>query len=211
MKKIALLLFCGFFLIRAQAQIRTHLFAGPQLTSVSYKVLDEKQKSSFKPGFMAGVGLKVPFENQLYFAPTVFYSLKGFKVNLTAPAFPPDTLAINNDVTVHSLELGFLLHLELSKSANHFFLRGGPSLDFALIGREKFDRSTGSSVNRKMKFGFGDYGRYLASGIAQFGYETPNFYVMAQYHGTLGSISNADDGPTIKHRIVGLSAGFFLK
>lgn len=212
MKKIALLLFCGSILaLQGNSQVRTYLFAGPQFSSASYKVGDEKQKASFKPGFQAGVGLKVPFDNQLYFAPTVFYSLKGYKVTLDNGAFPPDTSAINNNVSVHAVEIGFLLHLELSKSTNHLFLRAGPSLDFALVGREKFDkRNGGGSVNRPMKFGFGDYGRYLASGIVQFGYETPRYYIMAQYHGTLGSISNADDGPKIKHRVMGLSAGFYL-
>lgn len=212
MNKIALLLFCGsFFALHGNSQVRTHLFAGPQVSSVSYKVGNEKQKASFKPGFQAGVGLKVPFDNQLYFAPSVFYSLKGYKVTLDNGAFPPDTSAINNNVTVHAVEVGFLLHLELSKSTNHLFLRAGPSLDFALVGREKFDKKNGGgTVNRPMKFGFGDYGRYLASGIAQFGFETPRYYIMAQYHGTLGSISNADDGPKIKHRVVGLSAGFYL-
>lgn len=212
MKKFTLLfLFSVYLTLFGNSQLRTHLFAGPQMTTASYKVGGKSQDASFKPGFMAGIGLKVPFDNQLYFAPTVFYSLKGYKVTLSDPAGLPDMMAINNEVTVHSVELGFMLHLDLSKSANHLFLRAGPSLDFALTGREKFDKNNGDKVNRPMKFGFGDYGHYLASGLVHLGYETPAYYIMAQYQGTLGSISNLDDGPVIKHRILGLTAGFFLK
>lgn len=212
MKKFTLLfLFSVFLILAGNSQVRTHLFAGPQMTTASYKMAGNKQETSFKPGFMAGIGLKVPFDHQLYFAPTIFYSLKGYKATLTDPSSLPDLLAINNDVTVHSVELGFLLHLDLSPAANHLFLRAGPSLDFALFGREKFDKSNGDKVNRPMKFGFGDYGHYLASGLVHFGYETSSFYLMAQYQGTLGSISNLDDGPVIKHRVVGLTAGIYLK
>jgi len=212
MKKIVLLAFAGLVMaLSLDAQIRTHIFAGPQINGASYKILDEKQSTQFKPGFMIGGGIKVPFDNQLYFAPVAFYSLKGFKVDLTTPSFPPDTSAVSNDLTVHSVELGFLLQFDFSPASSHLFLRTGPSLDFALIGKEKFVKPNGTTVNRNMKFGFGDYGHYLASGIVQFGYETEKFYLMGQYHGTLGSISNADDGPKIKHRSFGISAGVYLK
>ncbi|MBI1343422.1 MAG: outer membrane beta-barrel protein [Terrimonas sp.] len=195
-----------------RAQVRYSFFAGPQLNTASYKINGKKQDTKFKPGFQLGAGLKVPFDTKLYFTPAVFYSLKGYKVSLTAPSFPPDSLAINNNVTVHSFELAFLLQYDFSEDADHFFLRAGPTLDFALFGREKFDRSTGGTVNRNLKFGFGDYGHYLASGIIHFGYEThKGYFIFAAYNGTLGSISNSDDGPVIKHRIVGISVGRFLK
>jgi hypothetical protein len=209
--KIILILaifFCSFV---CHAQVRPTLFAGPQATSAYYTVRGAKQTTDFKFGFMAGGGLKVPFENQLYFFPSVYYSLKGYKVALKDTAAPPTQFAKNNNTTIQTIEVAPLFQVDLSKRPSHFFFRIGPSVDFAFSGKEKFDTSLagGSTISRNMVFSFGDYGRITASANLHLGYETAKgFMVFAQYVYGLGSMNNADYGPHIFHRVIGLSVGW---
>jgi Outer membrane protein beta-barrel domain len=200
-----------FIVISSFAQVETAIFAGPQATTTKYVVKEKDQKNTMKYGFQAGVSMKVPFENKLFFAPAVFYSMKGFKVKFTEFAFPPDLNAVNNNTTIHCFELAALLQYDFSTAPSHFFLKGGPSLDFQLFGKEKFDLNTGSSVSRTMKWGPGDYGHYSANLIAQLGYESnTGFIIFAQFTFGAANISNADFGPSIRHRAFGLSIGKYL-
>lgn len=192
----------------SNAQNLESFFAGPQASTAAYKVNDIKQNTEFKFGFHAGMGMKVPFEGNLFFSPSVFYSLKGYKVQFTQRVFPPDPDAADNNVTLHTLSLAGLLQVDLSKGPDHFFLAFGPALDFQLFGKEKFNLQSGGSVNRNMKFGFADYGRYLTSVIGRVGYEKSNgLLVFLQYDLGMGSLNNADHGPTIRHRVISLSLG----
>jgi len=197
------------------AQVKMNVFAGPQVSTAAYKIRGNKQNTELKPGFQAGTGLKIPFEKKLYFTPCFFYSLKGYKVNFSAPAFPPDSAATNNNTTIHSVEIGFLLQYDFSEDAGHWFIKFGPTLDFTLFGREEFDytdNNGGGTISRNMKFSFGDYGRYLASAVAQLGYESSKgYFIFAQYTYGLGSMNNADLGPQIAHRVLGISAGAYLR
>lgn len=195
----------------AQAQSSFGIFAGPQATSAKYTQDGQKQETSSKYGFQLGAGWKIPFDNQLYFTPTAFYSMKGYKVDLTSPAFPPDPEAVNNDLRMHSLELAFLLQYDLGKAANHFFIKAGPSLDFQIMGKEKFELKNGSRREQDLVFGFGEYGRYAASFLFQLGYETPSgLFVYGQYTHGVGSFNNADGGPKILHRGLGISLGYYF-
>src|SRR5215218_11443598 len=101
------------------SQVRLGVFGGPQMTTAKYKIDEEKQPTDFKPGFQLGASLKVPFDNQLYFAPALYYSMKGYKVTFKSPAFPPSELAINNETTLHTIELAPLLHFDFSTQPSH--------------------------------------------------------------------------------------------
>lgn len=182
------------------------MIVGPQLTSANYKVEDEKQPTDFKIGGQAGVTVKVPFENQLYFAPSIYYSLKGYKVSLNNPSFPPGEDAMSNNVSVHTLEIAPLLHFDLSKKTAHPFIQFGPAIDIAVYGKEKIVLKNGDKVNRDMKFSFGDYGRFTSSVIGRLGYQLQNgvFFFGHVTYG-LGSMNNADNGPRIRHRVYGIS------
>jgi hypothetical protein len=194
------------------AQTRFSIFAGPQLTTVNYSVQGEKQNTDFKTGFLAGVGAKIEFEGHLYFSPAVYYSLKGYKVTLNKASSIPDPGAINNNVSVHTIETAFLLQYDLSKKPSHFFVKLGPSLDFQIMGKEKFDRVDGTSVSRNMKYSYVSYGRYAASVVLQAGYEMSNsLFFSAQYEHGLTNLNNADDGPSIRYRIAGVTIGKYFK
>ena len=194
----------------SKSQVRLNLFAGPQVSGASYNVSGVKQKTKHKYGFQVGAGLKVPFEERIYFAPAVFYSMKGYKVNFTRFAYPPDTLALDNNTLFHTVETAFLLQYDFGKQPDHFFIKAGPSLDFHLFGTEKYNTATGKQ-DRKIPFGYDKYGHYSANMILQLGYETKNgFFLFGHYSHGLANISNADYGPKIRHRAAGLSIGKFL-
>jgi hypothetical protein len=212
MRKVTFL--CGLMVITmsAMSQYQFGIFAGPQITSAKYVIRSVKQSTSYKPGFHVGAGWKIPFENKLYFSPSAFYSMKGYKVKFNQTAFPPDTAAIDNNTRIHTVELAFLLQVDLGTGPNHFFAKAGPSLDFQLFGREAFNLKSNTGVKRDMPFSFGDYGRYAASMLLQFGYEMANgVFVNGQYTHGMGSINNADHGPRIRHRAFGLTVGKYLK
>jgi hypothetical protein len=209
----------GFVLCLAMLLFRTGfaqkpiwgIFGGPQMTSAYYSVNKVKQPTDFKTGFQAGVTVKALFENRLYFSPAAYYSLKGYKVTFNMPSFPPATDAINNETTIHTLEIAPLLHYDFSPKPAHFFIKAGPAFDLVFAGHEKFDTKDRKHIDRSMKFSFADYGRITGQLVFHFGYETVNgFFVFAHYGRGFGSLNNADDGPRIKHRIAGISGGWYF-
>lgn len=197
--------------ISSLSQSQFGIFAGPQATIARYSVQGVHQETKFKYGFQAGAGFKIPFESRMYFAPCMFYSMKGYKVEFTRYAFPPDPQAKDNNTTIHSLELGGLLHFDLGSQPSHLFFRIGPSLDFHLFGKEKFQLMAGGTVDRSMPFGFSEYGHYSANALAQLGYETSNgFVIFGQFSYGLTSTNNNDFGPQIHHRNYGISIGKYF-
>jgi hypothetical protein len=199
--------------ISSQAQRNQVLiYGGPQITSAFYSAGGKEQQVSSKAGFHIGTGLKVPFENHLYFAPTVFYSLKGYRVDLTEPSTPPDSLATSNSTRIHTLEIAPMLQFDFSMKANHAFFKVGPSIDVQLSGRETFILQDKTSVSRQMKYGFNNYGYVGANVIAQFGYESKTGFMLgASFIHGLGSINNVDDGARILHQSVSLSIGKYVR
>ena len=211
MKKACFLSLSLILFLLANSQVEVGIFAGPQATGARYTILNQKQKNELKYGFQAGVGLKVPFDNKLFFAPAGFYSMKGYKVTFAEFTFPPDVNAKDNNTTIHTFELAALLQYDLGDKPGHAYIKAGPSLDFHLFGKEKYNLMNGSSVSRNMKFSNGDYGHFSANLLAQFGYETGGgFFIFAQYTHGMASTNNADGGPKIRHRAYGISIGKYL-
>lgn len=195
----------------AISQVQFGLFAGPEGTTAYYKIEGVKQKTESKYGFVAGATMKVPFEGGLFFSPAAFYSMKGYKVTYTRFAFPPDAAAKDNNTRLHTFELAPLLQYDFSNKPAHLFIKAGPSFDFQLSGKEKFNLMSGGAVSQNMKFSFGDYGNIAISLLGQLGYETiDGFIVSLQYTHGLVSLSNADGGPQIFHRAYGISIGKYL-
>jgi hypothetical protein len=194
------------------AQTQFSIFAGPQAVSARYTVNDTKQPNQYKYGLEAGINWKIPFDVNLFFAPAIYYSMKGYKVTLNDAAFPPSLFAKNNDARLHAFDFAPLLQYDFGKHPSHLFIRIGPAVDVIFSGNEEFDLSTGETISRKMKFTFGDYGRFTSNVIVHLGYESlTGFIIFAHYTYGLGSLNNADGGPKIKHRIFGLSVGKYLR
>ena len=211
MKFLIAILFATFISTDNYSQPSWNIFGGPQITGVHYTIGGSKQDMSFKPGFQIGLGCKVPFENQLSFSPVIFYSLKGYKVKLNTFIFPPDSTAVDNNTTIHTIEVGGLLQFDFSMRPNHFYIKAGPSLDFQIFGNEKYKKISGETIDHKMSYGYGEYGRYAASLITQFGYASKQgLFLFVQYTHGFTNLSNADIGPQIQHRAYGLSVGKFF-
>lgn len=216
MKKICLLFLVVFTAQAALAQPEFGVMAGGQTTWAYYATPEinlgkTRQKTEMKFGFQAGGIMRLQFEGNLYFSPAVFYSLKGFKVKLTRPSFPPDSSATDNDVTLHTFEIAPLLQYNFSSNPGHFFVKAGPSFDIQITGKEKFNKTGGGSVSRTMKFGFGDYGYLGANLLLHLGYETAGGLVIyGHYTHGVGSIVNTDNGPRIVHRAAGISIGKYF-
>jgi hypothetical protein len=192
------------------AQVKYSLFGGVQTTSASYTAQSVKQKTSNKFGGQLGLGMKVPFETRLSFAPAIYYSMKGYKVVYNRFLYPPDVTATDNNTLFHTVETAFLLHYDFNDRPSHVFLKLGPSLDFQLFGKEKFNTPTGM-VDRKIPFGFDKYGHYSANMIVQLGYEMEGgVYFFGHYSHGLANINNADGGPSIRHRAFGISIGKYI-
>lgn len=216
MKKTLLLLATAFGIHFAHAQPEFGVILGGQATRASYTTPEinlgkTKQDTRMKFGFQAGGTARMQFEGKLYFSPAVFYSMKGYKASFTRPSFPPDSFAVDNDVTLHTFEIAPLFQYNFSEADNHFFIKAGPSIDVQLFGKEKFNRSTGGSVNRNMKFSYSDYGRFGANLLLHLGYETSNgLIIFGHYTHGIGSIVNTDNGPRIFHRAMGISIGKYF-
>jgi hypothetical protein len=211
MKFISLTVTTLLITLCASSQVQFNVFAGPQATTANYTIGGTKQETEMKIGFQAGIGMKVAFEDKLFFAPAAFYSMKGYKVTYNKFNALPDVNAKDNNTAIHTFELAALLQYDFNTNPNHFFIKAGPSLDFQLIGNEKYNLLTSGSVDRKMKFSYGDYGHFSANGLLQLGYEAGSgLIIFAQYTHGLASINNSDGGPQIKHRVFGISIGKFL-
>lgn len=145
-------------------------------------------------------------EGPLFFAPSLSFSRKGYKVTYDRPAFPPDGKATNNNVSLNTMALSPLVQLNLSNSENLFFLRFGPAIEVALSGQETFHTSDGKTVERSMTFSSTAYCRTTIFGAFQLGLQHKSgLGLFAFYEHGLSSLNNADFGPVIKHRVGGLA------
>jgi hypothetical protein len=200
-------LLCLLNLSSLRAQLT--VFAGPQVTTAKYRIQDVSQKTEHKQGFAAGIGLKSLIEGPVYFSPLLFYTQKGYKVKFNRPAAPPDSGAVNNNATLHAVELAPLIQINFSKGASYPFLRIGPSFDINLSGTETFDSSNGKRKTRDMPFSFGDYGFVTVALNGQVGFQHKNgLSLFAYYNYGVSSLNNADNGPAIFHRVAGVAAGW---
>jgi hypothetical protein len=197
----------------SHAQARVCVFAGGQTTNVNYSIHGVKQPTDSKFGIHGGVGMKVNFEGHLYFFPSISYYQFGYDVCFNKQSIPPDSFATDNSVSIHQLNIDPVLQFDIGKRPSHFFLRAGPSFQFIISGKEKFTKSAGDMVDRKMELGmYEDYGRILVSLVPAVGYENASgFYFNFQYTLGLTSMSNADGGPQILPRMAGLTLGYYFK
>ncbi|MDB5250940.1 MAG: hypothetical protein JWP27_109 [Flaviaesturariibacter sp.] len=187
------------------------IFAGAQMTDARYLVYGKKQETGSKPGGQAGFTFRIPFENRLSFTPSFYYSGKGFAVVLNDSASMPGIDVVRNDLSLHTFEIAPLFELRLGSSATYPFIAFGPTFDVAIAGTERRVLESGATVKRSMAFGSTSYGRFTAAALVRLGIQTRHgFFVFGHYSYGLGSLNNADYGPSIKHRIAGVSIGTAL-
>jgi hypothetical protein len=200
-------LFVGFGMF-SNAQVR--VFAGAQYATAKYTILNVNQETEGKQGFLAGIGLTNRIEGPLYFAPSLYFSQKGYKVkSYNLPSIPPNEDARNNDVSLRSIVLTPLLQFNLSQGERFAFVRLGPGFDIAVSGKESFDSAGIKTINRDMPFSNTAYSRATAFLNVQFGYEIASgLSLLAHYEHGLSSLNNRDLGPMILQRAVGVMVGW---
>ncbi len=213
MKKSTTFFAAIFCWVTIFSQVQFGIFGGPHISSTTYSIKSATQPTDTKVGFHLGAGYKIPFDGILFFSPSISYAMRGYKVQFNQPSFPPDLLAIDNNTTFHEIDVDPLLQFDLSKKASHPFIKIGPSFNFILSGKENYNLATGESVDRNMKFSTtNSYGRYNASLVGQFGFETSRgFIIYAYYLRGLISMNNEEQGPSIYNSMYGITLGKFLK
>jgi hypothetical protein len=205
--RLWLLLSCASLGAAAQ-RTEFGFFAGPQASSSSYKLRGSRQPTTWKFGGHIGAIARIPFEGNFYFTPSLAYSLKGFGVTLTDTSGNPGVDAVGNDIRLHTFELAPLFTIYFSSTGTMPFVQFGPAIDYAVFGTEDLQLKNGSRVGRTMSFDPDAYGRITASFIMRIGVETPNgLFFNAHYNYGLGSLNQYDSGPSIRHRIAGVSIG----
>jgi hypothetical protein len=214
MKRIIIFFIVVFYCDTIFSQeVQFEIFAGPHLSSTTYSISSATQPTDTKVGFHLGAGYKIPFDGILFFSPSISYAMRGYEVQFNQPSYPPDLLAIDNNTTFHEIDVDPLLQFDLSKKANHLFIKAGPSFNFILSGKEKYNLATGEYIGRSMKFSTtNSYGRYNASLVGQFGFETSKgFIIYAYYLRGLISMNNETQGPSIYNSMYGLTLGVSFK
>jgi len=208
-----ILIFLSLFVaqINLAAQNLVGLLGGIQFPGARYEILHQSQPIQRFMGIQAGVQLKVPFDVNLYFVPSIRYNLRGYDVQLEIPNGQPHPDAIENSIRLHNLETAVLLQFDLGSNPNHIFLRGGPSLETHLSGTEHYLKSNGELVKQPVSFARGEYGRYSLNLLAEVGLETRSgWFAYGFYTYGATSISNRDYAPAIKLRSFGISLGKYL-
>lgn len=202
--------FCFFSLV-SSAQVLVGIHAGIQQHTVDYKIQDVTQPVTGQTGFEAGVNMKVFFEEKLFFNPFLFYSLKKYKVSFNKPSYPPSDAALNDDVTMHTIEFAPLLQYDFTYNPSHLFIRFGPSVDIGVGGNEHFDLQNNTTQQQKLTFSNAQYSRIALSAVGHVGFEfNNNFSIFGFYEYGFGSRNNADDGPKIFHRTFGIALGKYF-
>jgi hypothetical protein len=210
-RRFALVLGLALSVSVCSAQVILGVHAGVHQHTVDYTITDIPQPVTAETGFEAGVNLKVFFEEKLFFNPFLFYSLKKYRVSFNSPSYPPSDAAVNNDVTMHTVEFAPLLQYDFSYNPSHFFIRFGPSVDIGVGGKEKFDLNNNTTQSQSVTYSNTQYSRVALSAIGHLGYEFNNsFSVFGYYEYGFGSRNNADDGPKIFHRVLGIAIGKYF-
>lgn len=148
------------------------LTGGVQFPGARYEILHQPQPIDRFLGFQAGAQLKVPFDVNLYFVPSLRYHYRGYDVTLEIPNGQPHFDAIQNSIRLQNIETAFLLQFDLGNNPTHLYLRGGPSLETHLSGTEHYLKSNGELVKQHVSFARGEYGRYSMNLLAEAGLET---------------------------------------
>lgn len=157
-------------------------------------------------GGYAGVQLKIPFDNHLFFAPQMDVNYRGMTLKTpVANEF--------SKVTEFQVRVAPLLQIDFAQpDQNTFFLQFGPSIGFGLKGNQTKQDASNNPVKSQLRYGYQAYGRYDANAHIGFGYETAEgFRFMAEYIHGIGNMINTEFGPVLKYRTISLGIGFRLR
>jgi len=210
MRKLSMLFLAAVFSLPLTAYCQKTSFGitgGLALANMHLKSEGFSVSPGNKAGLTAGVLVDVPLSGNFSFQPALNYVQKGYKMS---EADYKDKLTIN----YVELPLNFLFKPNMPQV--HFFVGAGPSIAYALSGKEKED-DAGRISTYKFKFGNNpdehdlkalDLGANFITGI-----ETKSgFLVAINYNLGLSNVApgSSSDG-TSRNRYFGFKSGYLIK
>lgn len=162
--------------------------------------------NGFSGGY-AGVMMKIPFDNRLFFTPQIDFNYRGMKTN----ALPLNSYSKLNEVQFRLMPVVQIDFKHPSKNENTMFVMTGPSLGFGLTGKQTKQDGAGVPANAKLKYGYQHYGMYDASWHAGLGYETTGgLRLLVDYTYGLGNMINTDDAPSLRYHTFSAGIGYWF-
>lgn len=230
MKKLLILLGCTLALSTSMAQLRLAILGGPHSSSVDEKnslpgwkeFVDPfySNRSGFNAGFLAEIPLGT--SNRLFLQPGIFYTQKGrkFYQSFDTAVVATDTLSHRNNFFVNYIDIpiNIAYKLPLGKKVK-FFVSAGPYISLFYNGKRKLETRT--VEDDELKFNTEDenvqsgnaenkVNTFDAGVNARGGFELGNFIVTGFISQGLTNFYNASYDGTFKHRVTGVSLGFWL-
>jgi Outer membrane protein beta-barrel domain len=206
---LSLLILCAGF--TAGAQIKYALRLGGNVTNGSWGG-KYTGSSSYKPGFYAGVQMKVPFEPPVYFAPQLNLLHRSTEFSFKTH---PDTAKVL--VELNQVQLAPFIQYDFHKAGEAgFFVQGSLSLYIAVNGKSTVTATDGTKTKKNMSFSKSAYGRYEGGAHLGFGYETAKkLRIELMYNRGLSNMFNGDEtedysGPKIKFHTINFGLGWYL-
>ena len=188
------------------AQVRWGLTAGATMAQVSTITDQEKDHTSYRPGFSGGFMADLPVGKSFSFQPTLQFLQKGGQ---ETEGDPGTTVKTSVHIEYLELPLNFIYH---GKSASgHFFVGLGPSIAYAFGGRAKYEYN-GQTEDGKIQFGSGaDELKHFEFGAnALAGFEFKNgLLISANYNHGFSNLDN-DGESTWRNNYFGLKLGFLF-
>ncbi len=158
-------------------------------------------------GGYAGIMMKIPFDNRLFFAPQIDFNYRGMK----AKTLPANELSKVTELQIRVMPVVQIDFKHPDKNENTLFIMLGPSLGFGVAGNQIKQDQNGTPVEGKLKYGFQDYGQYDASWHTGLGYETSNgLRVLVEYALGLSNMMNRDGGPSIRFHTISAGVGYWF-
>ena len=162
--------------------------------------------TGFSGGY-AGVQMKIPFDNRLFFTPQVDLNYRGMKTN----ALPAGTYSKISEVQLRLMPLLQIDFKHPDKKENSLFVMLGPSLGFGLAGNQTKQDGAGVPQEGKLKYGFQHYGQYDASWHTGLGFETTSgLRLLVDYTFVFGNMINTDDAPGLRYHTVSAGIGYWF-
>ena len=158
-------------------------------------------------GGNAGVMMKIPFDNRLFFNPQVDFNYRGMK----AKSLVPNEFSKVTELQFRVMPLVQIDFKHPDKNENTLFISTGPSLGFGLLGKQVKQDQNGSPVDRDLHYGFTRYGQFDAEWHLGLGYETTNgLRLLLNYSHGLSNMINTNDAGNLRFRTISAGIGYWF-
>src|SRR5215470_5778348 len=132
-KIVAAIMSVAFLFTAAGQKISLGIEAGLSLATVHEHYWGNSKHGDNKPGIIAGVTGSIPIKG-FAFQPAINFVQKGFKHNISGYGF-----TLSDEMSINYIELPFNFLYYHRVSALQLFVGTGPSVAFAVSGKEKIN------------------------------------------------------------------------